>query len=43
MVESTQKILKGKLTGGRLMGKSGLRWEDNIRMNLQVIGVSMIN
>ena len=31
------KILTGKPTGKRLLGRSSRRWENNIRMNLEEI------
>ena len=39
---STFKILTGKPTGKRL-GKPRRRWEDNIRMDLEEIGISAGN
>ena len=38
---STIKILTGKLTGKRPLGRPGHRWEDNIRMDL--IDIDMRN
>ena len=35
---STFKILTGKSTGKRPLGRPMRRWEDNIRMNLEEIG-----
>ena len=32
------KILKGKLTGKRSLGRPRHRWEDNVRMDLEEIG-----
>ena len=40
---SAFKILTGKHTVKRLLGKSGRRWEDNIRMNLKEIGINTRN
>ena len=42
MVEgrSAFKILPGKPTGKRLLGRPRRRWEDNIRMNLEDIGIN---
>jgi len=40
---SAFKILTGKPTEKRLLGKSRLRWEDNIRMNLEEIGINTRN
>ena len=40
---SAFKILTGKPTGKRLLGKPRRRWEDNIRMDLEEIGVSAGN
>ena len=33
------KILTGKPTGKRPLGRPRHRWEDNIRMNLEEIGI----
>ena len=33
------KILTGKPTGKRPLGRPRLRWEDNIRMDLEEIGI----
>ena len=41
-VRSTFKILTGKHTWKRPLGRSGLRWEDN-RMDLKEIGTNMRN
>ena len=35
---SAFKILTGKPTGKRTLGRPRRRWEENIRMNLQEIG-----
>ena len=35
---SAFKILTGKPTGKRLLGRPGHRWEGNIRMDLEEIG-----
>jgi hypothetical protein len=40
---SAFKILPGKTTGKRLLGRPSRRREDNIRMNLIEIGISMRN
>ena len=40
---STFKILTGKPTGKRLLGSPGGRWENNIRMDLQEIGINAGN
>ena len=40
---STFKILTGKPTGKRLLGRPRRRWEDNIRMDLEEIGISACN
>ena len=37
---SAFKILTGKRTGKRPLGRPRRRWEDNIRMDLEVIGIS---
>ena len=37
---SAFKILIGKLTGNRPLGRPRRRWEDNIRMDLKEIGIS---
>ena len=37
---STFKILTGKPTGKRLLGRSRRRWEDNIRIDLEEIGIN---
>ena len=36
---SAFKILTGKPTGKRSLGRFRRRWEDNIRMNLEEIGI----
>ena len=36
---SAFKILTGKPTGKRLLGRPRRRWEDNIRMDLEEIGI----
>ena len=36
---SAFKILTGKLTGKSPLGRPGRRWEDNIRMDLEEIGI----
>ena len=40
---SVFKILKGKPTGKRPLGRPMRRWEDNIRMNLEEIGINAGN
>ena len=40
---SAFKILTGTLTGKILLGRPRRRWEDNIRMDLKVIGISTSN
>ena len=40
---SAFKILTGKPTGKRPLGRSRRRWEDNIRMNLEEIGINAGN
>ena len=40
---SAFKILTGKPTGKRPLGRPSRRWEDNIRMNLKEIGVNTRN
>ena len=37
---STFKILAGKPTGLRPLGRPRRRWEDNIRMDLEDIGIN---
>ena len=37
------KILTGKPTGKRPLGRPRRRWEDNIRMDLEEIGVNARN
>ena len=37
------KILTGKPTGNIALGRRRLRWEDNIRMDLQEIGINAGN
>ena len=37
------KILTGKPTGKILLGRPRRRWEDNIRMNLEEIGINAKN
>ena len=37
------KILTGKPTGKRPLGRPRRRWEDNIRMDLEEIGISAGN
>ena len=40
---SAFKILTGKPTGKRPLGRPRRRWEDNIRMGLEEIGISAGN
>ena len=40
---STFKILIGTPTGKRSLGRSRHRWEDNIRMDLEEIGINAGN
>ena len=40
---SAFKILPGKLTRKRLLGRPRCRWEDNIRMGLEEIGINAGN
>ena len=40
---SAFKILTGKPTGKRPLGRPRCRWEDNIRMDLQEIGINAGN
>ena len=40
---SAFKILTGKPTGNRPLGRSRRRWEDNIRMDLKEIGINTRN
>ena len=40
---SAFKILTGKPTGKRPLGRPGRRWEDNIRMDLEEIGINAGN
>ena len=37
------KILTGKPTGKRPLGRPRHRWEDNIRMDLEEIGINAVN
>ena len=37
------KILTGKPTGKRPLGRHSRRWEDNIRMDLEEIGINASN
>ena len=41
--KSTFKILTGKSTGKRPLGRPRDRWEDNSRMNLEKIGINAGN
>ena len=40
---SAIKILSGKPTGKRPLGRPRRRWEDNIRMDLEEIGINAGN
>ena len=40
---SAFKILTGKSTGKRPLGRPRRRWEDNIRINLDDIGINVGN
>ena len=40
---SSFKILTGKPTGKRPLGRHRRRWEDNIRMDLEEIGINAGN
>ena len=40
---SALKILTGNLTGKRPLGRPRRRWEDNIRMDLEEIGINAGN
>ena len=40
---SAVKILAGKPTGKRILGRPSCRWEDNIRMNVKEIGINTRN
>ena len=40
---SALKILTGKPTGKRTLGRPRRRWEDNIRMYLEEIGINARN
>ena len=40
---SAFKILTGKPTGNRPLGRPRCRWEDNIRMDLEEIGIKTRN
>ena len=40
---SAFKILTGKPTGKRSLGRPRRRWEDNIRMDLEEIGINAGN
>ena len=40
---SALKILTGKSTGKKLLGRPWHKWENNIRKNLKEIGISMRN
>ena len=38
----TFKILTGKPTGNRPLGRPSRRWENNIRMDLEEIGINVL-
>jgi hypothetical protein len=40
---STFKILTGKPTGKKPLGRSRCRWEDNIKMDFKEIGIKTRN
>ena len=40
---SAFKVITGKLTGKRPLGRPRRRWEDNIRMDLEKIGINAGN
>ena len=40
---SASKILTGKPTGKRPLGRSRFRWEDNIRIDLKELGINTRN
>ena len=40
---SALKILTGKPTGNKSLGRPRCRWEDNIRMDLEEIGINAGN
>ena len=42
-IRSAFKILTGKPTGKRPLGRPRRRWEDNIKMDLEEIGISTGN
>ena len=42
-VRSAFKILAGKPTGKRPLGRPKCRWEDNIRMDLEEKGITVRN
>ena len=41
--KSAFKILTGKPTGKRPLGRHRRRWEDNVRMDLEEIGINVGN
>ena len=43
VIRSAFKVLTGKPTGKRPLGRPRRRWEDNIRMDLEEIGINMGN
>ena len=43
MYYSAFEILTGKPTGNRSLGRPRRRWEDNIRMDLEEIGINAGN
>ena len=42
-VRSAFKIVTGKPTGNRPLGRPSCRWEDNIRMDLEELGIDAGN
>ena len=42
-VRSAFKILTGKSTGTRLLGRSRRKWEDNIRIDFEEMGINAGN
>ena len=41
--DCTFKVLSGKPTGKRLLGRPWYRWEDNIRMDLEEMSINAGN
>ena len=42
-VRNAFKMLTGKPVGKRPLGRPRRRWEDNIRMDLEEIGINVVN